>query len=149
MSWVLTWFGHDLQDLPSVSRLYDVLLGAHPTLILYICAAVSFALANFELSTHMLRLRLRRYYPGRLPSFCILRASVSIFTGCSWWESGGSVRRPIGLGASVALCNQRSFRAFPNVWLLRTSHACNLFYLCATSARRLRYAGFCSIADVG
>lgn len=44
MSWVLTWFGHDLQDLPTVSRLYDVLLGAHPTLILYICAAVSFLL---------------------------------------------------------------------------------------------------------
>lgn len=44
MSWVLTWFGHDLQDLPAVSRLYDVLLGAHPTLILYICAAVSSAL---------------------------------------------------------------------------------------------------------
>eukprot|EP00752_Nemacystus_decipiens_P009013 g8046.t1 len=40
MSWVLTWFAHDLQDLSTVSRLYDVLLGAHPTLILYICAAV-------------------------------------------------------------------------------------------------------------
>ncbi|CAM9833663.1 unnamed protein product [Pylaiella littoralis] len=40
MSWVLTWFAHDLKELPAVSRLYDVLLGAHPTLILYICAAV-------------------------------------------------------------------------------------------------------------
>ncbi|CAN0426953.1 unnamed protein product, partial [Ectocarpus sp. 8 AP-2014] len=42
MSWVLTWFSHDLQDQKTVSRLYDVLLGAHPTLVLYICAAVSF-----------------------------------------------------------------------------------------------------------
>ncbi|CAN0520997.1 unnamed protein product, partial [Scytosiphon promiscuus] len=41
MSWVLTWFSHDLQDLSMVARLYDVLLGAHPTLILYISAAVS------------------------------------------------------------------------------------------------------------
>ncbi|CAN0383613.1 unnamed protein product, partial [Hapterophycus canaliculatus] len=41
MSWVLTWFSHDLQDLATVARLYDVLLGAHPTLILYISAAVS------------------------------------------------------------------------------------------------------------
>ncbi|CAN0551511.1 unnamed protein product, partial [Ectocarpus sp. 12 AP-2014] len=40
MSWVLTWFSHDLQDQKTVSRLYDVLLGAHPTLVLYICAAV-------------------------------------------------------------------------------------------------------------
>ena len=41
MAWVLTWFAHDLHDLPTVARLYDVLLGAHPTLIFYICAAVS------------------------------------------------------------------------------------------------------------
>lgn len=41
MAWVLTWFAHDLQHLHKVARLYDVLLGAHPTLILYICAAVS------------------------------------------------------------------------------------------------------------
>ncbi|CAM9188904.1 unnamed protein product [Ectocarpus fasciculatus] len=40
MSWVLTWFSHDLQDQKTVSRLYDVLLGSHPTLVLYICAAV-------------------------------------------------------------------------------------------------------------
>lgn len=40
MAWVLTWFAHDLKDINTVSRLYDVLLGAHPTLILYICAAV-------------------------------------------------------------------------------------------------------------
>lgn len=45
MAWVLTWFAHDLQELHVVARLYDVLLGAHPTLILYICAAVS---DNFE-----------------------------------------------------------------------------------------------------
>ncbi|CAM9869171.1 unnamed protein product, partial [Laminaria digitata] len=41
MAWVLTWFAHDLQDLPTVARLYDVLLGAHPTLIFYLCAAVA------------------------------------------------------------------------------------------------------------
>ena len=43
MAWVLTWFAHDLQDLPTVARLYDVLLGAHPTFIFYLCAAVSAA----------------------------------------------------------------------------------------------------------
>lgn len=41
MAWVLTWFAHDLQDLHTVARIYDVLLGAHPTLVLYLSAAVS------------------------------------------------------------------------------------------------------------
>ncbi len=40
-SWLITWFAHDLHDLHTVARLFDVLLSTHPIYIYYICAAVS------------------------------------------------------------------------------------------------------------
>ncbi len=40
LSWLITWFAHDLQDPVQVCRLYD-LCGAQ--LVLYILAASSFA----------------------------------------------------------------------------------------------------------
>lgn len=48
MAWVLTWFAHDLPNLHAVARLYDVLLGAHPSLIIYISAAVSLHQKNMK-----------------------------------------------------------------------------------------------------
>mmetsp|Transcript_8758 Transcript_8758/g.21681 ORF Transcript_8758/g.21681 Transcript_8758/m.21681 type:complete len:455 (-) Transcript_8758:5-1369(-) len=40
ISWILTWFAHNLHSLPSVERVYDFLLGAHPSMSLYLSAAL-------------------------------------------------------------------------------------------------------------
>ncbi|CAN0114469.1 unnamed protein product, partial [Discosporangium mesarthrocarpum] len=40
MAWILTWFSHDLSDLNTVARIFDVLLGGHPALAIYVAAAV-------------------------------------------------------------------------------------------------------------
>lgn len=40
-SWLITWFAHDLHNLETVARLFDVLLSSHPIYCYYICAAVS------------------------------------------------------------------------------------------------------------
>ena len=41
LSWVLTWFSHDLDDISLICRLYDVCLSGHPLMSLYLATAVS------------------------------------------------------------------------------------------------------------
>lgn len=41
VSWVLTWFSHDLRSLPLAERLFDCFLCHHPLLPLYVAAAVT------------------------------------------------------------------------------------------------------------
>lgn len=41
ISWVLTWFAHDISVLENVARLYDAILCSHPVYILYLCSSVS------------------------------------------------------------------------------------------------------------
>ena len=38
-SWNLTIFGHDIENLSSVQRLYDVFLASHPLMIVYLVVA--------------------------------------------------------------------------------------------------------------
>jgi hypothetical protein len=40
ISWVLTWFAHDVDQWSTVTRLYDAFLAAHPMLCLYLAAAL-------------------------------------------------------------------------------------------------------------
>jgi len=40
LSWVLTWFSHDLQSFGSVARLFDLLLGGHPLMVAYVAVAI-------------------------------------------------------------------------------------------------------------
>ena len=40
VSWLLTWFSHDVKDLGVVSRIFDVMLCSHPLYCLYMCAAL-------------------------------------------------------------------------------------------------------------
>mmetsp|Transcript_29834 Transcript_29834/g.58434 ORF Transcript_29834/g.58434 Transcript_29834/m.58434 type:complete len:386 (+) Transcript_29834:56-1213(+) len=40
LSWVLTWFAHDLFHLRDVARVFDFLLAHHPLMVLYLSAAL-------------------------------------------------------------------------------------------------------------
>ncbi|EDQ92638.1 uncharacterized protein MONBRDRAFT_5351 [Monosiga brevicollis MX1] len=40
VSWLITWFAHDIDELPRVQRLFDFLLSCHPLGIVYLIAAV-------------------------------------------------------------------------------------------------------------
>jgi hypothetical protein len=40
VSWLITWFAHDVKDLDAISRIFDVMLCSHPLYCLYICAAL-------------------------------------------------------------------------------------------------------------
>ena len=39
LSWILTWYSHDIAYFQSVQRLYDVCLSQHPLFSLYLTAA--------------------------------------------------------------------------------------------------------------
>lgn len=40
VSWLITWFSHDIKDLDVISRLFDIFLCSHPIFCLYMCAAL-------------------------------------------------------------------------------------------------------------
>ncbi|KAJ2785706.1 GTPase-activating protein gyp8 [Coemansia javaensis] len=40
ISWVLTWFAHDVESLPAVCRIYDVLIASPPMHAVYLAAAL-------------------------------------------------------------------------------------------------------------
>ena len=40
VSWLITWFSHDLKDLNTVVRIYDALITSHPMFCLYMCTAL-------------------------------------------------------------------------------------------------------------
>jgi hypothetical protein len=40
LSWILTWFAHDVRDTNLVKRLFDAFLVSHPLLVLYVCIAM-------------------------------------------------------------------------------------------------------------
>ena len=40
VSWLITWFAHDLKDLDTVARIYDALITSHPMFCLYMCTAL-------------------------------------------------------------------------------------------------------------
>lgn len=39
LSWFITWFSHDVHNLPDVARLFDLFLSSHPMMPLYVGAA--------------------------------------------------------------------------------------------------------------
>lgn len=41
LSWVITWFAHNVHDLDTVCRLYDVFLCSHPLFVYYLSVQVS------------------------------------------------------------------------------------------------------------
>ncbi len=40
VSWLITWFSHDLRDLQTVARVFDALITSHPMFCLYMCTAL-------------------------------------------------------------------------------------------------------------
>jgi hypothetical protein len=46
LSWIITWFSHDMDDLEDVARCYDVLLASPPCYALYLSVAVSYTLTH-------------------------------------------------------------------------------------------------------
>ncbi|PSC72783.1 TBC1 domain family member 20 [Micractinium conductrix] len=40
LSWLLTWFAHDVPSLPQTARLFDLFLSSHPLMPLYVAAVV-------------------------------------------------------------------------------------------------------------
>eukprot|EP00730_Choanoeca_flexa_P007276 TRINITY_DN12306_c0_g1_i5.p1 TRINITY_DN12306_c0_g1~~TRINITY_DN12306_c0_g1_i5.p1 ORF type:complete len:382 (+),score=68.62 TRINITY_DN12306_c0_g1_i5:169-1314(+) len=40
ISWVITWFAHEVESLDELQRLFDFLLASHPLMVLYLSAAV-------------------------------------------------------------------------------------------------------------
>ena len=47
LSWVITWFGHVIQDISVVTRLVDVILASHPLMPIYLSAMVSDSSSGF------------------------------------------------------------------------------------------------------
>lgn len=41
ISWIITWFAHDVKSIDSIARIFDVMLSSHPMYCYYLCAAVS------------------------------------------------------------------------------------------------------------
>jgi hypothetical protein len=41
LSWVLTWFSHDLTDLRKITRLFDLFIASSVMMPLYVASAVS------------------------------------------------------------------------------------------------------------
>ena len=41
LSWLITWFGHVLNDLRHIVRCYDFFIACHPLMPIYLAAAVS------------------------------------------------------------------------------------------------------------
>lgn len=40
LSWLITWYGHVLNELKNIVRLYDFFLACHPLMPLYLAAAI-------------------------------------------------------------------------------------------------------------
>lgn len=49
LSWLITWFAHDVKSLDEIARVYDAILSSPPIFSIYLCATVSSFL--FYLST--------------------------------------------------------------------------------------------------
>lgn len=39
ISWLLTWFAHDISHMQDIARLYDAILCSHPIYIIYLCSS--------------------------------------------------------------------------------------------------------------
>ena len=42
ISWLITWFAHDISNVDEIARVFDVVLSSHPLFVFYLCCAVSF-----------------------------------------------------------------------------------------------------------
>ena len=51
LSWLITWFGHSIDRLEVIIRLFDVFMASSPTMPIYIGAAVSAEL-NYAITIH-------------------------------------------------------------------------------------------------
>lgn len=69
LSWFITWFSHDVHNLPDVARLFDLFLSSHPMMPLYVGAAGIAAARDelieqremCELHSALVNLRVRDY----------------------------------------------------------------------------------------
>eukprot|EP00934_Nitzschia_sp_Nitz4_P001422 Nitzschia sp. Nitz4//scaffold186_size43309//9188//11810//NITZ4_007316-RA/size43309-augustus-gene-0.16-mRNA-1//-1//CDS//3329539755//1422//frame0 len=49
LSWVLTWFSHDVRDTNFCKRLFDAFISSHPLFVLYVCVAMMLHPTNRKL----------------------------------------------------------------------------------------------------
>eukprot|EP01084_Bolivina_argentea_P136424 240263_1 len=52
LPWFITWFSHDVTDINVVARLFDVFMGSHPLLPLYVCTALLIHKRNSIFALH-------------------------------------------------------------------------------------------------
>ncbi|KAI8145968.1 rab-GTPase-TBC domain-containing protein [Fennellomyces sp. T-0311] len=50
LSWVITWFSHDIDDVSKINRLFDLFLSSSPLMPLYVSAALVLSRRNLVLS---------------------------------------------------------------------------------------------------
>jgi len=51
LSWVLTWFSHDLESVAVVARLFDFLVAHNPVMVCYLVVAVRLPSVLLSLSS--------------------------------------------------------------------------------------------------
>jgi hypothetical protein len=40
LSWILTWFSHNFDEFPKITRLFDLFLASHPLMPLYVAIVI-------------------------------------------------------------------------------------------------------------
>ncbi|KAN0040715.1 hypothetical protein ACTA71_009053 [Dictyostelium dimigraforme] len=67
ISWILTWFSHNLDELESAARVYDYLLSAHPMASIYLSVGVIINLRETLLSLECSFDSIHAFYTSNLP----------------------------------------------------------------------------------
>lgn len=55
LSWLITWFAHDVKSLDEIARVYDAILSSPPIFTLYLCAVVSlpFSICGYVMLSYL------------------------------------------------------------------------------------------------
>jgi hypothetical protein len=54
LSWLITWFAHDVKSLDEIARVYDAILSSPPIFSIYLCATVSHPVVALSFYHHSL-----------------------------------------------------------------------------------------------
>ncbi|KDD72405.1 hypothetical protein H632_c3390p0, partial [Helicosporidium sp. ATCC 50920] len=89
LSWVLTWFAHDVRSLPVAARLFDLFLASHPLMPLYLAAVALRARRRDVLAAgedglaayHALK-HLQLLHPDGPSVDCLAREAAALYASC-------------------------------------------------------------------
>lgn len=68
LSWVLTWFAHDIDDMDALKRLFDFLLASHPLMPVYLAVALILQLREGLLRLECEYAEVHQYFQNLPPS---------------------------------------------------------------------------------